>query len=338
MIFTLNEDASLISSGQRGVPGCFDPLVMPPIKKTLIACCLTQASLLRLLCAIILFSSATVVADAQRRNNKTEAAAPTQAAPKLTRTTSKHEVRRFGYGSSLTIIGAPAGSITIEAWPRSEVEITADIELRADTEEDLTLLSTVNGFVLDADANRLRILSTGTHDKAFMKRAAKGFPKRLLGLPWKIDYRVRVPAMTDIEIDAGRGPIALQGVEGAITLTALESDMTLDPAGGLLRATVGAGKINVALATRNWRGAGADVRLAAGDLTLTLPAGYSGDINADILRTGQIVNEYSALEPCEDTTFTTRSIKGRAGAGGPQLSFTVGDGTLRIKKAPVNEQ
>ncbi|HEY6189130.1 MAG TPA: hypothetical protein VIW80_15855 [Pyrinomonadaceae bacterium] len=278
------------------------------------------------------------VVGAQQKNKK-DATTPAAAAvaPKLKRTTTRHEVRRFGYGSALTILGAPAGSITIEAWPRNEVDITADIELRADTEEDLARLAEVNGFLLDEDANHLRILTTGTHDKATMKRAAKGFPKKLLGLPWKIDYRIRVPAITDIEIDAGRGPITLNGVEGAIRLTALEGDVALNLAGGLLTATVGAGKVNITLAARNWRGAGADIRLAKGDLTLELPAGYSGDINADILRTGRIENEYSTLEPCERTTFTPRSIKGRAGAGGPQLSFTVGDGTFRIKKAPGNE-
>jgi hypothetical protein len=304
-------------------------------KKTIVAPKVTFARLLQL-CQVCLFCIVllllTTAASAQQKKN---APAPTSAAiaPKLTRTTSRHEVRRFGYGSSLTILGAPAGSITIEAWPRSEVDITADIELRADTEEDLARLAVVNGFVLDDDRNRIRILTTGTHDKAFMKRAAKGFPKKLLGLPWKIDYRIRVPAITDIEIDAGRGPITLKGVEGSINLNALEGDVTLTPAGGLLRATVGAGKLNIAISTRSWRGAGADIRLATGDLTLELPAGYSGDINADILRTGKIENEYSALEPCERTTFTPHSIKARAGAGGPQLSFTVGDGTLRIKKA-----
>ncbi|HEX8772096.1 MAG TPA: hypothetical protein VF735_00735 [Pyrinomonadaceae bacterium] len=279
------------------------------------------------------------VTGAQQKNKKgTASTAPAAAVePKLKRTTTRHEVRRFGYGSALTILGAPAGSITIEAWSRNEVEITADIELRADTEEDLARLSEINGFLLDEDTNHLRILTTGTHDKATMKRVGKGFPKKLLGLPWKIDYRIRVPAITDIEIDAGRGPIALSGVEGAIRLTALESDLTLNPAGGLLTATVGAGKVNIALAARNWRGAGADIRLAKGDLTLELPAGYSGDINADILRTGRIENNYSTLEPCERTTFTPRSIKGRAGAGGPQLSFTVGDGTLRINKALGND-
>ena len=49
----------------------------------------------------------------------------------LTRTTTKHEVRHFGYGGTVTIIGAPKGSITVEGWPRSEVEVTANIELLA---------------------------------------------------------------------------------------------------------------------------------------------------------------------------------------------------------------
>ncbi|HEX8137455.1 MAG TPA: hypothetical protein VF544_07695 [Pyrinomonadaceae bacterium] len=300
-------------------------------KKIIIA---PEGSFARLLQVCIALLLVTTAAGAQQQK---DASAPPAAAPKLTRTTSRHEVRRFGYGSSLTILGAPAGSITIEAWPRSEVDITADIELKADTEEDLARLAAVNGFVLDEDANRLRILTTGTHDKAFMKRTAKGFPKKLLGLPWKIDYRIRVPAITDIEIDAGRGPITLKGVEGSVNLNALEGDVTINPAGGLLRATVGSGKLNVTISARSWRGAGADIRLATGDLTLELPAGYSGDINADILRTGKIENEYSTLEPCERTTFTPRSIKARAGAGGPQLSFTVGDGTLRIKKASGSE-
>jgi hypothetical protein len=302
-------------------------------KKTTITRRTSFVSLSLRVCALLLLSAS--ITGAQQKNKKDTTT--TTVAPKLTRTTTRHEVRRFGYGSALTILGAPAGAITIEAWTRNEVDITAEIELRADTEEDLARLAEVNGFLLDEDSNHLRILTTGTHDKATIKRAAKGFPKKLIGLPWKIDYRIRVPAITDIEIDAGRGPIKLSGVEGAIRLTVLEGDLTLNPAGGLLTATVGAGKVNIALASRNWRGAGADIRLATGDLTLELPAGYSGDINADILHTGRIENEYSTLEPCERTTFTPRSIKGRAGAGGPQLSFTVGDGTLRIKKAPGND-
>src|SRR5437660_7169207 len=100
----------------------------------------------------------------------------------LVRTSIRHESHRLAYGGTVTLVGAPAGSITIEGWPRNEVDISAEIQLRADTEADLDLLAAVNGFVLDDDSNHIRVLSVGTHDKAYM-RTEKKFPKTLLGLP-----------------------------------------------------------------------------------------------------------------------------------------------------------
>lgn len=255
----------------------------------------------------------------------------------LTRTTTRHEVRRFAYGSSLSIIGAPAGSITIEAWPKSEIEVTAEIELHADTEADLALMATVNSFTIDEDVNHVRLLTTGMHDKAFMRRVAKKFPKTLLNLPWKIDYHIRVPAMCDLEIDAGRGAISLAGVEGAISLKALESDATLVFTGGAVNITVGAGSVKVTIPTRSWRGAGALIQLARGELTVELPASFNADIDADVLRSGQIELSYPTLIPKERTVFTPQLVRGRAGAGGAPLTFKVTEGTLRIKKLATKD-
>lgn len=255
-----------------------------------------------------------------------------QSAPLLTRTTTRHETRRFGYGGSVTLLGPPNGSITIEAWPKSEVDVTADIELRANTEDDLTQLAAVNGFILDEEMNHLRILTTGTHDKAFMKRAAKNFPKKLLGLPWKIDYHLRVPAYTDLEINTGNGPLKLMGVEGSIRIMAIESNAMLELVGGHVMVTIERGSVNVRLPQRSWRGAGADIRLAYGDMSVWLAGASSLDINADVLRAGKIDNTYEGLEPRERVPLTTRSVRGRVGTGGPTLSFTVGDGTLKISQ------
>jgi hypothetical protein len=281
-----------------------------------------------LLWGALLLSLSTEAVSAQQKKN----AASVQSPPTLKRTTSRHEVRRFAYGSSLTILGAPAGSITIESWPKAEVDISAEIELLANSEEELALLSAVNGFTIDEDANHLRILTSGTHDKNYMRRFARKFPKTLLGLPWKIDYRIRVPANCDLEIDAGRGAFNLSGVEGLISLKALQSDATLSLTGGAVMATIGAGSVKVNVATRSWRGAGAVIQLAVGDLTVELPASVNAEIEADVLRAGQIDNSYPTLVPQERTAFTPRSIRGRAGAGGATLSFKVTDGTLRIKK------
>lgn len=293
-------------------------------------------SFILLVCMALVIGTHANSSSAQQKDKK-NAAQPQVTAPLLTRTTTRHENRRFGYGGSVTIVGAPNGSITIEAWPRSEVDITADIELRAGTEEELSQLAVVNGFIFDEEVNHLRIMTTGTHDKAFMKRTAKNFPKKLIGLPWKIDYRIRVPVNTDLEINAGSGPFTLTGVEGTIRIMAVESKADLTLVGGLVMATIERGSVNVRMVERSWRGSGADIRLAYGDLNLELPAAVSIDINGDILRSGQIERSFNGLEPRDRTTFSPRSIRARAGTGGPTLALTVAEGTLRIKQRAESE-
>ena len=266
------------------------------------------------------------------QKNKNVSSVP--AGPLLTRTISRHEVRRFGYGGTITVVGAPRGSITIEGWSKNEVDVTAEIEVQAATEEDLARLATVNGFALDDDVNHLNLLTTGMHDKSFMRRAAKGFPKQLLGLPWKIDYRLRVPVNTELEINGGAGPITLSGVEGAVRLSAPQTDATLTLTGGSMTATIAAGTVNVRIPSRSWRGSGVDIKLAAGELNLELPVGFSGDIDADILGAGKIENSYPGLESREKPGLGEKIVRGRAGAGGGSLKFTVGAGSIRIMKSP----
>ena len=166
-----------------------------------------------------------------------------------------------------------------------------------------------------------------------MKRAAKNFPKRLLNLPWKIDYRLRVPINTDLEINAGHGPVKLSGVEGAIRVSATESETALTLTGGTVSATVTAGVITLKIPVRSWRGGGADIRIASGTIKVELPPGFSGDIDAEVLRTGKIVNTYEGLAVREKPGITERTVRARAGAGGAYLRFTVGDGTVNIKRA-----
>ncbi|HYE14005.1 MAG TPA: hypothetical protein VD968_06150 [Pyrinomonadaceae bacterium] len=261
-------------------------------------------------------------------------AAPAPPAPLLKRTTTRRETRRLGYGGALTVFGAPEGSLTIEAWDRGEVEVTADIELSAATEEDLTRLAAVNTFMLDEDLNHVRVISVGTHDRKYLKRVARDFPKALVGLPWKIDYRIKVPAAVDLEIYGGRGALTLSGVEGAVRLNAGDSNpASFTLTGGDVEATLRGGPLTVRVPARSWRGRGMSVRLASGDLTVELAAGFSGDVNAEVLRSGRVENTYPGLAPRERTRPTERLLQGRAGQGGAVLSFTVGDGTLRIRQA-----
>ena len=258
------------------------------------------------------------------------------AAPELqllTRTSRRQETRRFSYGGTVTLIAAPRGNVTVEGWTRNEVELTADIELKGPTEADLDQLAKVNTFVFDEDVNHLSVLTTGTHDRAFMKKTLKNFPRTLLNMPWKIDYRLRVPVNTDLEVNAGHGTVKLSAVEGAVRLTATESDTSLVLTGGTVTTTVTAGSVTLNIPARSWRGAGADVRIASGTINVDLQPGFSGDIDAEVLRTGRIVNTYEGLGSREKPGITERTVRARAGAGGAYFKFTVGDGLVNIRRA-----
>ncbi|HEX8721220.1 MAG TPA: hypothetical protein VF736_11350 [Pyrinomonadaceae bacterium] len=275
------------------------------------------------------------------RQVKADKAAQSQPAPLLKRTTTRREVRRLGYGGSVSIDGAPEGSVTVEGWARAEVEITAEVEQSADTEENLTRLAALNTFAVDEDLNHVRVMTVGLHDRKYAKRAARGLPKNLPAMPWRIDYRLKVPAASDLEINAGRGALSVSGVEGALRINAGGggAGSLFALAGGDVEATVASGPFTVRVPARNWRGRGLSLRLASGDLTVELPPGFSGDVDAEVLRAGRVENTFPGLAPRERTTQTERSLQGRAGQGGATLSFTVGDGALRIRQqsAPRTE-
>lgn len=296
-----------------------------------------RARLCSLLACAVFICALHVCASAQPTARQTKKIDTPTAPPALTRTTTRRETRRFAFGNTLTIVGAPVGSITVEAWQRAEIEITADVELHADTEEDLALLAGVNTFLLDAEGTHFRLLTTGTHDNKFMKKV-KNFPKRLLAMPWRIDYHVRVPAVVDLDVSAGSGALSFDGFEGALQLRGGECNATFNLAGGDVTATLLGGTALFRVPASSWRGHGASVKVVRGTLTVALPANFNADIDATVLRAGDISGTHDSFAPREDAPAQTpRSWRVRAGGGGAVLSFEVGDGVIRFAQLGVEK-
>lgn len=254
-----------------------------------------------------------------------------QNAGLLKRTTTKTDRLEFGVGGTVAIVGAPNGSIRVEGWKQREIEIVAEIEIQAPTEADLAKIAAVTGFVLEESLGRTGIISVGMHDKKYMKKAAKKFPKALLKMPYRIDYVVRVPQYCDLQIDGGKGDLSVSMIEGTMRINYLDSNAKLDLVGGGITATFGTGKVDVTIPTRSWRGRFADIQLASGDMSVELPPSLNAEVDATILRTGKIDNSYAEFKPrARKGEFTDKSVVAKAGTGGIALKFTVGDGTLTI--------
>ncbi len=248
----------------------------------------------------------------------------------LKRTKFVSEKAEFGSGGTISVIGAPVGSIQIEGWNKNEVEISAEIEVQAANEEDLERLAKVCGFFIDGSVLHLKVISVGTHDKKYLKKMDKKFPKRLRGAPYRVDYKIKVPFFSDLEIDGGRGDLNLSTVEGTMRIKYLESNAKLNLIGGTVQATIGRGDVDVTVATRSWRGRFAEIQLVQGNLNVWLPNNLNANLTAKIIRTGKIDNTYKLLKPMRRTKFTNTAMMAKAGHGGAELSFTVGDGMLKI--------
>lgn len=254
-----------------------------------------------------------------------------QTSPQFKRTTTKTDRFDFGAGGTIAITGAPVGSIRVEGWKNREIEITAEIEVQANSEEDLVKLGAVTTFVTEESLGRTEITSVGTYNKKFMKSVGKKISKQLLSMPTRIDYVIKVPQYTDLLIDGGIGDLTIEGVEGTFRLNYLETHAKLNLVGGSVTGIFGKGSVDVIIPRPNWRGRFADVSLANGEMRVQLPRGMNGELDATILRTGKIENEFKELSPrVRKAEFTDKSIVAKSGVGGIQLKFTVGDGTLRF--------
>ena len=253
------------------------------------------------------------------------------ASAQLKRTTLKSDKLEFGAGGTLTIQGAPKGSIKVEGWSKNEVEISAEIIVEAATEADLERMAKVTGFQLDESTGRIGIISLGTHDKKYVRTVDKKFPKALMVNAYRIDYVLKVPRYCDLQIDGGIGDLRVSNVEGALKINFLETNAKLELTGGGVLAVFGKGDVDISIPTRSWRGRFADVQLASGTMSLNLPTGLNAEFDATILRTGSIENGFDGFKPrVRKQEFTEKSIAAKAGAGGIPLKFSIGDGTMKI--------
>jgi hypothetical protein len=264
---------------------------------------------------------------------------PAQTKSLIKRTTYKTDNLEFEAGDTISIVGAPNGSVSVEGWQKNEVEISADIEVQAETEMDLTRLAQVNGFVLDKNFRHLSIISVGTHDKNYLKRIAGKLPKNLLLMPFKVDYRIKVPSFCRLEIDGGQGDLQISKIIGAMRINFLRSNAKLDLEGGIITATFGSGSVDVSVNSRVLPKSNFDVQMADGTINVELTNNIDAEFSGKILRTGRIENASNLLKPPTRAKSTEKSIAARVGKGGGRLSFVVGDGTIKIQDSKLsNEQ
>lgn len=254
-----------------------------------------------------------------------------QAPQLLKRTTFKTDKFDFGVGGTVEIVGSPIGSISVEGTQKNEIEISAEVEVQAANEADLAKLAELTGFSLDETVGRAAITSVGLNSKKALPKALKKLPKNLIGLPYKINYVIKIPHYCDLTIDGGKGDLTVTGVEGAIKINYLDTNAKISLIGGGVSATFGTGTVDITMPNRSWRGNAIDMALSTGDMAVHVPWNLSAELDASILKTGSIENGLTQLKPRDrKVPITDKLVAAKAGNGGVPMKFTVGDGTLKL--------
>jgi len=157
---------------------------------------------------------------------------------------------------------------------------------------------------------------------------------------------LRVPREVNLDVHSGDGDLSVRGLEGDITLSTQDGNIDADSLKGDLHASTGDGNMRVGgrfgslnLKTGDGRisaqisqgsemVSGWSVRSGDGDVQLSLPEGFSADLD---VRTGD-------GEITSDLPVTVRgspdhsSLRGKLNGGGPTFSVHTGDGSVLLKR------
>lgn len=253
-----------------------------------------------------------------------------------TRTIEKNFTVPSGAGNTLTIYGAPKGSITVTGSASNDIEIGARITIEGPSPEVLDQLAAVTGFITEESTGMLIIKTAGTHNRLGDKKLWKKVPKNILSLPFRVDYVLKVPRYLDLNVNGGDGSLDISGVEGSIRVLFGACNAKVALVGGLFSGQFGDGTLDLSFPERNWRSGMIDVQLAKGEMNIWLPTTLSADIDASVASGGRIAIETKLLKPRDRRIpFTETLVKARSGNGGVPFKLTAGNGTITLHDAKL---
>jgi DUF4097 and DUF4098 domain-containing protein YvlB len=250
------------------------------------------------------------------------------------------------------------GAIEVHSWDRNEVEV--EIEKRA-MEQSL-----VDEMHVSADQQGDRVVIKVTGPKR------RDFDGIQVGVHFSPTARLRVavPRQSQLQASSGDGSISVEDISGNISLNTSDGSVrgsrlsgeivvrsgdgsirmdqiegkldfeTEDGSIGVeakptaLRVRTADGSIRVEINPESAMAADWDVQTSDGSVTLNLPSGFNGMIDAETrdgaVRAGHpgISDESRVGENREERR---RTLKATLGSGGHTLKIRTGDGTIRIE-------
>jgi hypothetical protein len=142
---------------------------------------------------------------------------------------------------------------------------------------------------------------------------------------WSVSYEIWMPNASNVEAHSLNGGITIEGIEGEIRFHAQNGGVNLIHVGGDVEGATQNGGLTVQLAGTAWRGSGLRAETQNGGVNMTVPEGYSAQVEASTVNGGMHVDF-----PVE---LSGKTVRFDLGSGGALLQVKTVNGGVRIGKA-----
>jgi len=200
----------------------------------------------------------------------------------------------------------PIGNLSIEVGTEESVSLFA--VKKADDEETLAQIS----------------VSIDQGEDAVVVRAQK--PQRT-SPRWAVDFVLRVPAGTELELNGGVGNVALRDYVGCASVQVGTGSLSVESFSGMtFSANVGVGDAVLAGLSCDW----AHIEVGVGKLDLRLTSDASYTVSAEVGMGGLAIEGFPGMQ-LEVSGFLGKQARGVLGSGAGNLQLKVGVGDLFVR-------
>jgi hypothetical protein len=211
----------------------------------------------------------------------------------------------------LAVDAGPNGGIRVEGWDGNDVLVRAVVQAWARDEAEARRMA--GQVEVRTGSNRVEATGPSAGDRE----------------GWSVSYRISVPRLTDLDLDARNGGITVAGVTGSITFDTRNGGVRLSDLAGHVTGRTRNGGVNVVLGGSGWEGEGLDVETSNGGVTLAIPSAYNARLETRTVN-GGFRFDYPLTVTGELSP--RRGISTTLGSGGPLVKVQTRNGGLRIQQ------
>jgi Putative adhesin len=215
----------------------------------------------------------------------------------------------IGGANPLDIDAGRNGGIRVRGWDRGDVLVRTKIQASANTDADARRL--VSSVRVETGGGRIRAEGPDTNRDEH----------------WSVSFEINVPRTAMLTLNTNNGGISIDDFRGSATFHAHNGGLTLNNVGGDLHGETTNGGVTVDVAGDHWEGTGLDVETHNGGIRLTLPKGFSAELEAGTTHGGVSIDF-----PVTVQGRLGRHITTTLGSGGPKIRAMTTNGGVTIRQ------